>query len=611
MKYNTIIVGGGLAGLTAGATLSKFGKKVLLLEQHHKPGGCATTFKRGDFIIEVGLHEMSGLFEGGSVPQIFNMLDVTNHVDFLKVPEFYAVVSGDETFVCPHGFDKAVKAFVDKYPEEEKGILRFFKVIQGIRNEATSLPSSPLKRKLVYPLMPLLYPNLVQATKHTIGSWLDKYITNEDLKLDLTAHLVYWSDDPYKLSLFYFGLPFSGFIKNGGHFIKGGSQKLSSYLAKYIEKHGGTVLLGKKAEKIITENGKATGVKFTDSFNRQLDSVTVTCDNVIANCAIPIVPELLDEPHASQLKEKIANHTDSCSLLCMYLGFKTEVEKFGVNHYSNYVRGENVKSLKDLLPNNMGDWSTRSFIFVDYNKVNSCLAPKGKSEGVICAADYLEQWENLSEEDYKAKKERIATTLLKRLDKQFPGIRESIEYYEVSTPKTVKRYTSNPSGSVYGYAQSKKQTASKRFRNNFLIPNLYFASAWAFPGGGFEGSITGGFLAALQMNKDNIWSQPEADSYTDKRIIKLTKSKIIDDNNLELQFEKPKGFDYQKEQYTILNLKNPKETELDLPYRWLPLSSNGVDDTLTFTVERDGSSFSKSCELMEIGDKAIVYGPVG
>ena len=55
MRYNTIIIGGGLAGLTAGATLSKFGKKVLLLEQHHKPGGCATTFKRGDFIIFEGI----------------------------------------------------------------------------------------------------------------------------------------------------------------------------------------------------------------------------------------------------------------------------------------------------------------------------------------------------------------------------------------------------------------------------------------------------------------------------------------------------------------------------------------------------------------------------
>lgn len=37
MKYNTVVIGGGLPGLTAGATLTKFGKKVLLIDQHHKP----------------------------------------------------------------------------------------------------------------------------------------------------------------------------------------------------------------------------------------------------------------------------------------------------------------------------------------------------------------------------------------------------------------------------------------------------------------------------------------------------------------------------------------------------------------------------------------------
>ncbi len=60
MKYDIIIIGGGLGGLTAGAKLSKEGKKVLLIEQHDRPGGCATTFKRGDYTMEVGLHEMDG-----------------------------------------------------------------------------------------------------------------------------------------------------------------------------------------------------------------------------------------------------------------------------------------------------------------------------------------------------------------------------------------------------------------------------------------------------------------------------------------------------------------------------------------------------------------------
>ena len=610
MKYDTIIIGGGLAGLTAGATLSKFGKKVLLLEQHYKPGGCATTFKRGDFIVEVGLHEMSGIVENGAIPQIFDMLEVNESVDLLKVPEFYAVVSEEEKFVFPHGRVAATNALVSKYPKEEAAIKRFFKLIFGIREEVLRLPRSPLKRKLIYPLMPLLFPNLVQATRHTVGSWLDKYISNEEAKLDMVAHIAYWGDDPYTLSMFYFGLPFSGFIGSGGRFIKGGSQQLSNHLAAYIEKHGGTVLLGKKVEKIETSGGKATGVTFRDQFNKSTDPTTISCDNVVANCAIPVVPDLLDKPFASELKRKINSKTNSCALLCMYLGFKKDVTSFGVEHYSNYFRGIGVKTLKDVKLNHLGDWSKRSFIFVDYGKVDAQLTPPEKSEGVICAVDYIGQWQKLSEEDYKAKKEEVAQTLLKRLEDRYPGIRDSIEYYEVSTSKTTERYTSNPTGSVYGYAQTPGQTGSKRFRNNFLIPNLYFASAWAFPGGGFEGSITGGFLAALQMTKDKIWSGGNAADFEDERVVKLVSKQQKSDKILTLTFEKPTGFKHQKDQSAVLRLCNPKVTKLDLPYRWLPVNSTSDESDLTFEIILKDDSYSKSCEQMEIGEEAIVFGPM-
>jgi len=114
MKYHTIVIGGGLAGLIAGAILSKFGKKVLLLEKHHKPGGCATTFKRGDFIIEVSLHEMNGLDATDTKKEIFKMLEVDKHVQFQQVPELYVVVSDKEDFVFPHGFEAATKALIDR-----------------------------------------------------------------------------------------------------------------------------------------------------------------------------------------------------------------------------------------------------------------------------------------------------------------------------------------------------------------------------------------------------------------------------------------------------------------------------------------------------------------
>ncbi|WP_340198833.1 phytoene desaturase family protein [Ascidiimonas sp. W6] len=611
MKYNTIVIGGGLAGLTAGATLTKFGKKVLLLEQHHKPGGCATTFKRGDFIIEVGLHEMCGVEKGKAILQLFDMLDVNQGVQLLQVPELYAVLSEQQKFVFPHTYSAASKALIDKYPEDEKGIKRLMKLLAGIRKEGVKLPRTPLKRKLMYPFMPLLYPNLVEATRHTVGSWLDKYISNENAKLDLVAHIAYWGDDPYTLSMFYYGLPFSSFIGSGGFFIKGGSQKLSDHLAAYIQEHGGTVALGKKAEKIITKNGHVTGVTFRDQFNDSLEPETIYCDNVVANCAIPVVPDMLEEPYASLLKEKIGSQSISCALFCLYLGFKADIAAFGVEHYSNYIKGDDIKSLKDVYPNYTGDWSKRSFILVDYSKIDSQLAPSGKSVGAICCVDYLKDWDGLSTKDYKAKKEEVAQVLLDRLEKQFPGIRESIAYYEVATPKTIKRFTSNTAGSVYGFAQSKEQCGTKRLRNNFLISNLYFASAWTFPGGGFEGSIMAGFLAALQMNRDKIWSECDGVTYVDKRLVSLLECKKIDDKTLELSFEKPDSFQYLKGQQAILNLKEPKVTELDLPYRWLPVVSYPEEESLRFHIELDGSSFSKSCELMNIGDRAMVFGPMG
>jgi predicted ferric reductase len=151
----------------------------------------------------------------------------------------------------------------------------------------------------------------------------------------------------------------------------------------------------------------------------------------------------------------------------------------------------------------------------------------------------------------------------------------------------------------------------KRLRNNFLIPNLFFASAWTFPGGGFEGSIMGGFLAALQMNRENIWSVCDDEKYVDKRIVPLLGRKKIDDKTLELSFEKPAKFRYQKGQYNILNIMKPKVTELDLPYRWVPVASAPEEDSIRFHIKNDGSSFSESCELIEVGEEATVFGPMG
>jgi phytoene dehydrogenase-like protein len=124
------------------------------------------------------------------------------------------------------------------------------------------------------------------------------------------------------------------------------------------------------------------------------------------------------------------------------------------------------------------------------------LAPEGKSAGTVCCIDYIKDWEGLDRKEYYSKKEHVASIFMERLEKLIPGIKNVIEFYEVATSSTIKRYTLNPDGAVYGFAQ----TPSKRAIDLTKLPdNLHFASAWGKTGGGFSGAIYGGYLCAINI----------------------------------------------------------------------------------------------------------------
>ena len=614
MDFDAIIIGGGLSGLSAGAILSRHGNRVLLLEQHYVPGGCATTFKRKDFLMEAGLHAMDGhLIEEKRNHSVLRYLGVRKYLEFIKLPEFFHVQSARVEFTFPSGAGTAMEALAKSFPKEEPGIRKLFRLILGVQEELSRFPKTNWEKAIKFSLFPFFFPSISRAFSRTLGKYLDNNFKSEELKLILQGNLLYYHDDPYTLSLLFFAKAQASFIEKGSFFIRGGSQKLSDELARVIYENQGTVLLGKKVEHILVENHKAVGVCFIDAFNQGLKKETIRAKHVIHSGALPLVTGLLEGPAKIKIERRIEGMLPACSLFCVYLGFSQELKSLGHNRYSTFIYGEGVQSLKDVHAHHTGPWEQRNIAFVNYGQIDSGLSPAGKDFGVICTADRLSDWEGLDEAEYKKRKEEAARILLGRMEKLIPGITGIIETYEVATARTIKRYTMNPFGAPYGFAQTPIQSGYKRPGYRSPVKHLWLAGTWTFPGGGFTGAIVSGFLCGLQVGKqlEKVKGTQNKAQFSDEREVELLQNTELNANTLELVFQKPPGFNFQAGQYAYVSLQNPACKNADIPVRPLSISSHPSEGHLKFIMRNSNSSFKKSCEALKPGNKAIIYGPLG
>ncbi|MEA1876513.1 MAG: NAD(P)/FAD-dependent oxidoreductase [Bacteroidota bacterium] len=471
--YDIIVIGAGLGGLTAGAKLAKSGKKVLLIEQHDRPGGCATTFKKKGFTLEVGLHEMDGLHPRDMKMKIFRDLGILDTVEFIKVPAFFRFKNERKDVVVSHNPEEMIQRLSELFPDDKPGIEMYFYQVMNIRQI--------MKQKELDPDM-------------TVGKFLDSIISDEDLKLILLGNLGYFHDDPYDLSWGYYCMAQNGYYTGGGNFIKGGSQMLSNALADVIEDNGGKVLLNYKVTGILVDSGIAVGVNYEKS--KGGEKLEAKAHDIIANASIPQVANDLLPNEYQHFNAGFSNLRPGASLLTIYFGFSASPKSLGHHDYSTFIYDPSVVKQADIHSNNTGSYKTRGYSFVDYSQIDSGLAPKGKAVGSIVCMDYTDIWDSLDKKEYKSRKKEVKKIFLERLDKLIPGVENIIDYCEVATAKTVQRFTMNPKGSVYGFAQTPER--AKTIIESPL-ENLHFASAWTQTGGGFSGAIYSGYLCAIAV----------------------------------------------------------------------------------------------------------------
>ncbi|MDH5401522.1 MAG: hypothetical protein OEY49_03435 [Candidatus Heimdallarchaeota archaeon] len=290
----------------------------------------------------------------------------------------------------------------------------------------------------------------------------------------------------------------------GGYFVKGGSQKLSDALANTITKYGGTIVLKHLVEEIIIENKIAVGVKYRRQKRPTEGELIAYGKIIIANAAIPnVVNKLIPSMKNDEYTKQINSLELPCSLISIYIAFSEDISQLVDNRYSTFIYNEEVNTLKDFTKfERNGDYLKKGMVFVNYDAIDNGLSTEKYHIASICAIDYIDNWKFKEKEEYKKRKDEVTQIFLEKLENTFPGIKKYVVYTEMSTPRTIERYTLNPNGIVYGFAQTPKQAMlNRRKYSKSPVKNLYFASAWGFPGGGFGGTIAGGYMTALKILK--------------------------------------------------------------------------------------------------------------
>jgi len=479
------IIGGGLGGLTAGALLAKQGYRIILVEQHYKVGGAATTFRRkGGFTLEVGLHVMPAVRTNHTMKAVFDVLGVFDNIDFVEPDEFFRVTASGFDFTMPGRRDEALTALKDRYPADAKGIDRYFDLIDTLEAEVEHIQHA---KWWELALFPFVFRHLMRFRQRAVREVLDELVENEELKLILNSNIGYFHTTPDTFSILFHAIAQSNYYRGGGWYIKGGSQKLSDYLAGVIRDNGGEIFTHAEALAISVKKRRAVSV----TCQRRGEKVTVEANAVVSNMSPAQTYALAGVPYTE------TKHTAN-SLLTVYFGFRSNLKSvYGKQAYSHFFF-RNVANIDDYNKLLEQDVTQRGFVFVDYSQIDSGLCAPEKSVAAICTTDFFPFYEKMGDEEYKQKKQAIIDSYLVVLEDHYPGIHELVEYAEVGTPRTMHRYLRTPSGTAYGFAPSAAQFFRRPQVRSPLLNNLYFVGAWVV-GGGFIPAISSGNMCYKEI----------------------------------------------------------------------------------------------------------------
>lgn len=492
--YDVVIIGSGLAGLSCAAAFARKGFKPLVLEQHDKPGGFATSFHReGGFHFDVSLHSTTVGQRGGLNNLIWGFPEITS-VEFLPHPSLFRTMYPEHDIrVAQKDPSAFVAQLTSLFPNEKEGITGLFEDMKGLAGDVNRLQNA--KGKADMSRFPVEFPTLFKFHQSTWEQMVNLRIMDPKLRAIISTQWGYYGLPPSKLSCFYYAMPFMGYLKSGGYYPKGRSQDISNAFVKYIQSHGGKILIKTRAEKILVKDGAATAV--TTSTGK-----TFTARAVVSNASpFATLGKMIDDQSlVAEYLDKCKQYSVSLSSFQIFLGLKEDlVKKLGITDSEIFVETsyDPEASYKHAVN---GDVENGGFGVTLYDNIFEGYSPAGKNTVNIMTLQGYDHWEKFEgnyksgdKRTYRQEKERMARVLIEKAEKALlPGLSPAIEVIEVGTPLTNWRYTGHHRGAIYGWDQTVNNSGAARIGHATPIKNLYLAGAWSKPGHGYGAVIPSG-----------------------------------------------------------------------------------------------------------------------
>ena len=307
-RYDVVVIGAGLGGLTAGAILARAGRKVLVIERSNSVGGAASSYKSGDLFVEGSLHETSDPHDPRDPKHsVLTRAGVIDAVKWIPSGDFYEARGGPlgRPFVLPDNFDAARRALTERFPEAGAGIHQLLGEMERLASAIGTLSQGRdafrNPRQAIGALLKLL--PAIRDWRLSLSQKLDRIFgDNEAVKCALAANLSYYHDDPATLWWIFFAMAQGSYLLSGGRFVQGGSQRLSSALARAVRVAGGDVLVRRIVSGVaLDQQGRASAV--THTARDGSDPQVVEGSRIISNAAPAALATLMPAAAAEKLTE--------------------------------------------------------------------------------------------------------------------------------------------------------------------------------------------------------------------------------------------------------------------------------------------------------------------